>query len=413
MQTFNQWRFLEAGKVPMPITKPVVLPLGLPARSIMTLDQFLSRELHEAKISLPMADDQPTPPPPVGNPDMLGATTKVVPPAEMQGYLSRVHTGTTDKVEKYKMPYVHKSNIKIQGANGQDFDLASLKAMIVKRPNKILKQNEKIKHSGGGATQFFNIGLPALKGLAVNEKSGDFVVVDTCPGAGVCKTYCYAKKSGYIQWAPSSLSQSKMLNFLLNDPEGFKSKLVAEIQGHSIRFDKKNTRIAVRWHDAGDFFSPDYWTLAKSVATALPNVIFYAYTKMASVATGDKPRNFVMNFSSGATNTEEKQIDFKTTKHSTVVPNELFLDLVVRDEATNKVKRNKDKKMEFTPFKMRVLKNRLAEKYQVDAKLILTYEQLMKKKEGGTPTWYVIVKPGDGDDSAYRQDVIGTYLLFH
>lgn len=36
--------------------------------------------------------------------------------------------------------------------------------------------------SSGPDTVFFDIGLPALKGLAVNEKTDEFIVVDTCPG---------------------------------------------------------------------------------------------------------------------------------------------------------------------------------------------------------------------------------------
>jgi hypothetical protein len=91
------------------------------------------------------------------------------------------------------------------------------------RPAKILKQNEKMQHSDGTSSIFYNIGLPALKGLAVDEDTGEFVVIDTYPGAGVCKTYCYAMKGGYVQWKATSMSQSRMLNFLYNDPEGYHS----------------------------------------------------------------------------------------------------------------------------------------------------------------------------------------------
>ena len=170
------------------------------------LDKFVAQELSEA--------------------DMLGATTKAMTPDEMQTYLQKVrgepvvnkktglpkldkngnpvYVSTADKVDKYKMPYVHRGNIKIKDESDHTFDLDKLKAAITQRPDKILKQNEKITHSGGGSTVYYNIGLPALKGLAVNEKTGEFVVVDTCPGAGACKVYCYAKKGGYVQWKASS-----------------------------------------------------------------------------------------------------------------------------------------------------------------------------------------------------------------
>jgi hypothetical protein len=225
---------------------------GLPNTSIVPLSQFVDQELDEA--------------------DMLGATTRILPPGELQAYLQRTAAGEKEKLDKYKMPYVHRGNIEIKDENDRTFDLDKLKAAITARPEKILKQNEKISHSGGGSTVYFNIGLPALKGLAVNESTGDFVVVDTCPGAGACKVYCYAKKGGYVQWKASSLSQTRQLNFLLNDPEGYKAKLKAELSAAERKFGKKGTKVVVRWHDAGDFFSPDYLNLAYSIAKDFPNI---------------------------------------------------------------------------------------------------------------------------------------------
>ena len=70
-----------------------------------------------------------------------------------------------------------------------------------------------------------------------------------------------------------------------------------------------DTKLVIRWHDAGDFFSDDYLDLAYSVAKDFPDVDFYAYTKMASVSKGSKPSNFKMNFSAGADPSQEKQIN--------------------------------------------------------------------------------------------------------
>jgi len=378
------------------------------------LDKFVAQELSEA--------------------DMLGATTKAMTPDEMQAYLQKVrgepvvnkktglpkldkkgnpvYVSTADKVDKYKMPYVHRSNIKIKDESDRTFDLDKLKAAITQRPDKILKQNEKITHSGGGSTVYYNIGLPALKGLAVNEKTGEFVVVDTCPGAGACKVYCYAKKGGYVQWKASSMSQTRMLNFLLNDPQGFKAKLESELSAEKSKFDKKGTDIVVRWHDAGDFFSPDYVDLAYSVAKDFPDVDFYAYTKMAGVALGNKPNNFKMNFSMGATPDQEKQINFKSTKHSTVVPKQMFTDLILKDVDGKLVK--VDGKMQFkSPEAVETLKQKLAAKYGVNKDSVITYDEMMKIPVGDKPKWNVVVKPGDGDDAANRADVIGAWLLIH
>lgn len=368
--------------------------LGLPADSIMTLDQFVnSSGLEEA--------------------DMLGATTRTMTPDEMQDYLAKTSSGKKTKLDKYTMPYVHRGNIEIKDENDRKFDLDKLKAAIITRPVKLLKQNEKITHSGGETAQYYNIGLPALKGLAVNEKTGDFIVVDTCPGAGACKVYCYAKKGGYVQWKASSMSQTKVLNFLLNDPQGFKAKLESEIQTEVDKFAKKGAKVVIRWHDAGDFFSPDYVDLAYSVARKFPQVDFYAYTKMAGVATGNKPDNFKMNFSMGATPDQEKQIQPKSTKHSTVVPKPMFTDLILKDEKGKLIK-DKDGKIQFkSPEAIDTLKSKLSAKYGVPKDSIITYDEMKVIPAGKEPKWNVIVKPGDGDESANRADVVGTWLLIH
>lgn len=368
--------------------------LGLPADSIQTLDQFVnSSGLEEA--------------------DMLGAMTRPLTPDEMQDYLAKTAAGKKTKMDKYTMPYVHRGNIEIKDENDRKFDLDKLKAAIITRPTKLLKQNEKITHSGGETAQYYNIGLPALKGLAVNEKTGDFIVVDTCPGAGACKVYCYAKKGGYVQWKASSMSQTKVLNFLLNDPQGFKAKLESEIQTEVDKFAKKGAKVVIRWHDAGDFFSPDYVDLAYSVARKFPQVDFYAYTKMAGVATGNKPDNFKMNFSMGATPEQEKQIQPKTTKHSTVVPKPMFTDLILKDERGKLIK-DKDGKIQFkSPEAIDTLKSKLSAKYGVPKDSIVTYDEMKVIPVGKEPKLNVIVKPGDGDESANRADVVGTWLLIH
>jgi hypothetical protein len=368
--------------------------MGLPPDSIMTLDQFVnSSGLEEA--------------------DMLGAMTRTMTPDEMQDYLAKTADGKKTKLDKYTMPYVHRGNIEIKDENDRKFDLDKLKAAIITRPTKLLKQNEKITHSGGETAQYFNIGLPALKGLAVNEKTGDFIVVDTCPGAGACKVYCYAKKGGYVQWKASSMSQTKVLNFLLNDPQGFKAKLESEIQTEVDKFAKKGAKVVIRWHDAGDFFSPDYVDLAYSVARKFPQVDFYAYTKMAGVATGNKPNNFKMNFSMGATPDQEKQIQPKSTKHSTVVPKPMFTDLILKDN-NGKLIKDKDGKIQFkSPEAIDTLKDKLSAKYGVPKASIITYDEMKVIPAGKEPKWNVIVKPGDGDESANRADVVGTWLLIH
>jgi len=358
------------------------------------------------------------------SPKFLGATTRKFDDEELKAYLDRIISKEKTKSDKYKLPYIHGGNIPIVDEEGKKFNLDSLRTEITTRPDKILKQNEKMQHSDGTSTIYFNVGLPALTGLAVNEKNGDFVVVNTCPMAGDCKTYCYAMKGGYVQWKASSMAQTRLLNFLLNDPDGFMAKMEKEIRDAEKKYTKKKTKVAIRWHDAGDFFSPQYLSAAYALANKFPNVDFYAYTKIANVALGSKPDNFLINFSMGSQPSQERQIDYKQVKHSKVVPKELFADLIVREHIpTGKTNKKTGEPITKSEMKyknassIQALKDRLAAKYSIAAKTILTYDEMMRKKDkkglDNNEKYNVIVKPGEGDDSANRHDVLGTYLLFH
>lgn len=338
-----------------------------------------------------------------------GVTARKFDEPELTDYMDRILGKQKDKLDKYKRPYIHSGNIIpiVNLDTGKKYDLDKLRAAFTERPAKILKQNEKMQHSDGSSSIFYNVGLPALKGLAVDEETGDFIVIDTCPGAGACKTFCYAMKGGYVQWKASSLSSTKLLNFLYNDPEGFMAQLSDEIESAQKKYGKKGTKVVIRWHDAGDFFSPQYLELAYEVAKNNPDVDFYAYTKLASVAKADRPDNFKINFSSGAQGREEKQIDFGKDKFSKVVPKELFKDVLEKDD-TGKWQYISDQALE-------ALKQRLAAKYSIDASSLLTYDEMMAmgKDTGEKNKYNVIVKPGDGDDAANRNDVLGSYLLIH
>jgi hypothetical protein len=351
--------------------------------------------------------------------DFLGATTREVPDDEMSDYLKTTLAGEKTAKQRFDMPYVHASNIEVKDENDKSINVDALKSLIKNRPVSLLKQNEKIQHSGGdGFLQFHNIGIPALKGLVVDERNNKFVVVDTCPGAGACKVYCYARKGGYIQFKMSSLSMSKVLNFLVNDPTGFSDMLSREITALPKKGPKGSVKNVIRWHDAGDFFSPDYLALAYSIARKFPDVDFYAYTKIASVSQGEKPDNFVINFSMGARREEEKKIDFTQTKNSTVVPKEDFLDLLKTEPGSgNKPKFARDEKgrIDFKDASgLDTLKDRMAKKYNVKKDSILTYDELRTTPESDEVGKYnVIVRARDGDDSASRKDVLGSYLLIH
>ena len=90
----------------------------------------------------------------------------------------------------------------------------------------------------------------------------------------------------------------------------------------------------------------------------------------------------------------------------------MFLDLITKDE-NDKTIRDEKGRIQFSIENLKKLKERLAAKYNVSDTSILTYDEMMKISPGKEMKYNVIVRPGDGDDSANRSDVLGTYLLIH
>ena len=366
--------------------------------------------------------------------EVLDAQTRKLGGKELTDYLDRILAKQKGKTDKYKLPYVHRSLVKdlipIVDQEKNPYDLDKLAKDITVRPTKLLKQNEKMQHSDGTTSIFYNVGIPALTGLGYDEEKQEFAIVNTCPGAGECKTFCYALKGGYVQWRASSLSQTRILNYLWNDPDGFMEQLSTEIDRESRKADAKQGKhkVTIRWHDAGDFFSDKYLEMAYKLAATHPTVDFYAYTKIADVAGSvqNRPPNFKINFSMGARKGEEKRVDFGITKHSSVVPKDLFNDLIQKDG--NKLIKDAEGRIQWnSPEDWETFKERLANKYSINPKTILSYSEMMQTPLGSrskgdnadgargfkNDLWNIVVAPGDGDDSANRADVLGTYLLMH
>ena len=381
--------------------------------------------------------------------EAIDAPKRVIKDKELTAYLDRTIEKEKKKTDKFKLPYIHRSNIvkkyqkddniissdkqvPIVDTEERKYDLEKLAADITQRPTQLLKQNEKMQHSDGTTSIFYNIGLPALTGLGYDEAKKEFVVINTCPGAGECKTFCYALKGGYVQWPSSSTSQTRILNFLYNDPSGFFEKLNAEIDEQKRKGDAKQDKhkVVVRWHDAGDFFSDEYLDLAYKLAAMHPTVDFYAYTKRADVSgsTQNRPPNWTISQSMGARKAEEKRVDFGLTKHSVVVPPILFQDLLLKDG--NKLVKGPGNGWQWKDEQsFETFKTRMMGKYKsIKPGTLITYDEMMKIPYGGGGAgsgvadgdrsfkrgiYNVIVKPGDGDDSANRADVLGTYLLMH
>ena len=355
----------------------------------------------------------------------LDAPNKVLNTQDMQDYANRIKTGTKTKQDKFGA-IIHGSNLKAitksdaedEDGNPEDvWDLDDLAKQIKTRPRAILGTNAKMSKSATEGEIVYDLTLPALKGIVIDEETGDFVQITTCPAAGACQLFCYARKGGYVMFPASSMSAAQALNFLVNDPVGYTSVLNSEIKSIKQKTDAKKIQLVVRWHDAGDFFSKDYLDLAFKVAEANPEVQFYAYTKMADVATGDKPKNFIINFSSGAKSGEDKKITIhkaagNVVKQGVTVPKDMFFDLIAR-KGTSLIKDAKGRTQFKDDEALAQFKNRLSKEYNVPLNTIITYDQMLSTPVGDEPKWNVIVQPGAGDRAANRKDVIDSYLMFH
>ena len=351
----------------------------------------------------------------------LDAPSRVMPRDELQGYADRIKTGTKTKRDKFS-PIIHGSNIKAitQSDNPDDkWDLDDLAQQIMKRPSKILGTNAKMEKSATEGEIVYDLTLPALSGIVVDEDNGDFVEIKTCPGAGECQLYCYARKGGYVMFPASSMSAAQALNFLVNDPEGYMAMVDREVKALKKRTDKHGIRLVVRWHDAGDFFSKEYLDLAYGVAENNPDVKFYAYTKMGDVAVGNKPANFIVNFSTGAQSREVKKVQMhkqagNIVKDAITVPKDMFRDLFVTDAKGKYVKDEKGRTQVRGEQEWNQFKQELGAKFNVDPDTIITYDQMLGIPEGPTPKWHVVIFPaGHGDRAANRLDVINSFLMFH
>lgn len=349
----------------------------------------------------------------------LDAPTRPIGDEELTKYLDRIRKQEKLKTDKYKLPYIHRSSVvSYYSEDGKKYDVDAIKKALSQRPSQLLKKNEKMKHSDGSEEQFFNIGFAALVGIALDENTNELIIVNTCPGAGSCKIECFAMKGGKIQFQGPWLSDGRILTYLLNDPSGFFNQLKQEISKQVIKGAKSDYKVSIRWHDAGDFFSPEYVRLAFNLANELPEVTFYAYTKVADVALGDKPKNFIINWSEGASTSQEKKVkaqdpSLEFTKNSRIVPSRLFYDLLVKDEKKNLVK-GPEGQWQIIPEKISELKDRLANEYGISKHSILTYKEWENRgRKDPSMKWNVIITPGEPDLTARDPGVLSTLLLKH
>lgn len=352
----------------------------------------------------------------------VDAPTKTWSRADVHDYMDRIKSGNTTKSDKFK-PIIHASNIKalIKSDNPDDkWDLDDFAQQITTPPTQILGTNAKMAKSKEEGAITYDLTLPALSGIVVDEETGEFVEVTTCPGAGECQLFCYARKGGYRMFPASSMSAARALNFLMNHPKEYMEMFSKEVSMAESRAAKAGIKLLVRVHDAGDFFSKQYYGLSMDVAKQHPNTRFYFYTKMGEIVTDpNAPPNVVGQFSGGAKSAQNKIVQVhksagKHIKDAITLDKSEFRGLFKTDAKGKYIKDAKGRTQVVSPEAWEQFRQHLGAKYNIDPNSVITYDEMNRIPEGPKPIWNVVVFPaGHGDLGAPRLDVENQFLMFH
>lgn len=326
-------------------------------------------------------------------------------PAEFADYLQRVRNNkdkSTDDREKFdaSYPYVHAKSTFFNKDTINVTPEEFIKKMI-EPPLNVVNTNEKIFKSGGPHEYVYKTGIPAFRGIGYSISDNKIYYINTCPGAGGCRIICYALKGRYIQYPAAYDSMTRRLNYLLNNPDEYENMLYKEIEEKAKEhnaFEGYKAKIIIRWNDSGDFFGKEYVRVANSAMKRLKeagyNVESYAYTKVADVAKGDT--EFDTTFSVGANKRESGKIDLTKYKNAEVIPKTLGSGLNL---------------MKVTDEE--IYKDKVAEYFDLDPEIVITYDELIQTPKTEEPKWVVIVTSSDGDDAAFRKDVKRVLLKEH
>lgn len=171
---------------------------------------------------------------------------------------------------------------------------------------KLLTQNSDLKKTG-----IYGWTLPAHWVKLSNGHK-----FNTCPSAGICAAFCYAK-SGTYQFKNVKKAHIEKLELVLNDMDGWAQMMIDEIRK------PQYTGKYIRIHDSGDFFSADYILKWFHIARSCPSTTFYTYTKEVRVFKGFEklkmiPKNFIVIYSFGGK--DDNLIDRNKDRHSDVFP---------------------------------------------------------------------------------------------
>ena len=169
---------------------------------------------------------------------------------------------------------------------------------------KLFTQNSDLRKTG-----IFGWTLPAHW-----VKLSDGSKFNTCPNAGICAAFCYAKNGTYMFSNVKKVHLEK-LELVLFQREKWKSMINEEL-----KLKKYNAKY-IRIHDAGDFFDKQYALDWIEIAKNNKQCIFYSYTKEISLfkSIENIPKNFILIYSFGGK--EDHLIDRNIDRHSDVFPN--------------------------------------------------------------------------------------------
>lgn len=171
---------------------------------------------------------------------------------------------------------------------------------------QLLTQNEDLKKSG-----VYGWTLPAHWVTLTNGER-----FNTCPHAGICAAFCYAK-TGRWQFSTVKKAHVAKLELVLEDLAKFVDMMDEELNRR--KYQDKFIRI----HDSGDFFSTDYAMAWFAIACQHHDKTFYAYTKEVRLFKGFQtdgliPKNFIVIYSLGGR--QDHLIDKDKDRHSDVFP---------------------------------------------------------------------------------------------
>lgn len=158
-----------------------------------------------------------------------------------------------------------------------------------------------------------------LENSAIYTYAFNLPAVSTCPGAGICKAYCFA--AGEQKRYPSAKAYRER-SLRLTKSKGFVTTILRELDQLTVKHEKSGSQFAVRIHASGDFYSPAYVRSWFAIMEQRPGIQFYAYTKSIAIFKylGYTPKNFTVIYSLGSN--QDKLIDLDHDRHARIFKTE-------------------------------------------------------------------------------------------